>query len=390
MSPQHPRLDAAQKEAHSSFVRRVLYNLTVFEPIFWPRAPEGFTRITWKSPLGKLLHIDVREREEGAAKRLQAKFRASARQRTLGPSSSSVSSSSSSSRALQTISNSAFATTPRAPPAAHLMVGSSKQSTVPFYTSRGHSLSNSTLSPPVPHNIRQAEQKYLLICFSTSKSEIFRQINVTAFGNDQILFAELHLAYQDIRREESWLINIPLLRSQKAPSWLSWCLGDLHLYKPKKINFVSFHLMPLGRIPTPLNIKAPSIPPEQEVHMKNWHYSPCPSEIEEWNISEAFATKLLEPGHAFLDAVWLELFPKKLHSSVIYGPGKNSTLWGIHIVEGLNKAAVVWIAILVTLSSGSVGLIYSVASHDVSAAFAIAAWLATSAALFVSYFQLKG
>ncbi|KAJ5568970.1 hypothetical protein N7450_011456 [Penicillium hetheringtonii] len=384
MSPQHPRLDAAEKEANSSFLHRASYKLTLFEPIFWPRTPEGFTRITWKSPLGRLLHIDVRERKGGAAKRLQERFRASARKWTLGPPSSS-----SSSGALRTVTNSIFAATPQAPPAAHLMIGSFNQSTVPYYTSRGHSLCNSTLSPAVPHNIRQADQKYLLICFSTSKSEIFKQIDITTFGNDQTLFDNLHRVYHAIRREESWFIKIPLLRSQKVPSWLSWCLGDLHLYKPRKINFVSFHLMPLGGIPTPLNIKAPSIPPEREVHIKNWHYSPCPSEIEEWDISEAFATKLLEPGHAFLDAEWLELFPKKLRSSFIYGPGKKSTLWGIHIVEGLNKAAVVWIAILVMLSSALVGLIYSVASHDVSAAFTLAAWFATSASLFVPYLQFK-
>lgn len=147
--------------------------------------------------------------------------------------------------------------------------------------------------------------------------------------------------------------------------------------------------MPLGEVPTPFNIKAPSIPPEREVQEKNWHYSPCPSGIEEWDISEAFATKLPEPGHAFPGAQWLELFPKKLRSSFIYGPGKKSTLWGINIIEGLNKAAVALITLMTVLSSAVLGLIYSLASRDVSAAFTLAGWFATSVSLFVIYSQFK-
>ena len=147
--------------------------------------------------------------------------------------------------------------------------------------------------------------------------------------------------------------------------------------------------MPLGQIPTPFNIKTPSIPPEQEVHLENWHYSPCPIEIEEWAISATFVAKLLEPGHAFQNAEWLGLFPKKLRSSVIYEPGKRSTLWGINIVEGLNKAALMLIALCVVFSSGLLGLIYSLASHDVSGGFTLGAWYMTSAALLVSYFHFR-
>jgi hypothetical protein len=147
--------------------------------------------------------------------------------------------------------------------------------------------------------------------------------------------------------------------------------------------------MPLGEVPTPFNIRAPSLPPEQEVRMKKWHYSPCPIEVEEWAISKAFATKLLEPGHAFRDAEWLELFPKKLRLSLSNEPSSKTILWGINIIEGLNKAAVAWLALLVMISSAALGLIYSVASRDVSAAFTLAAWFATSASLSITYFQFK-
>ncbi|KAH2963159.1 hypothetical protein KXW43_002144 [Aspergillus fumigatus] len=308
LSQQHTTLEALNKETNQSFLRRALSWVTLLEPMFWPRPPEGFKRITWRSPLGKPLYIDVKEREDGAVERLQERFIASAQ----GKLSASSSSSSSISSTLGTVSSGTPAMTLRAPPAALVMNRSSTQYTVSYHANRAHSQPSPTVSATVPNNIHQARGKHLL-----------------------------------------------------------------------------FSLMPLGQTPTPFNIKTPSIPPEQEVHLQNWHYSPCPIEIEEWAISEAFAAKLLEPGHAFPNAEWLELFPKKLRSSFIYEPGKRSTLWGINIVEGLNKAALVRIALCVVFSSALLGLVYSLASHDVSAAFALAGWFATSAALFIPYFQFK-
>ncbi|GFF67364.1 putative HC-toxin efflux carrier TOXA [Aspergillus lentulus] len=377
-------LEALNKETNQSFLRRALSWVTLLEPMFWPRPPEGFKRITWKSPLGKPLYIDVKERENGAVERLQERFIVSAQERLSASSSSSFTSST-----LGTVSSDTPAMTLRAPPAALVMNRSSSQFTVSHHANIAHSQPSPTVSATVPNNIRQASGKYLLVCFSTSKSERFEQIDVTHVGNDQALFEELHTLYNSIREDESWTSKIPLLSPGKMPPWLCWFLDHLHLYEPRKINFVSFSLMPLGRTPTPFNIKTPSIPPAREVHLQNWHYSPCPIEIEEWAISEAFAAKLLEPGHAFPNAEWLELFPKKLRSSFIYEPGKRSTLWGINIVEGLNKAALVRIALCVVLSSALLGLVYSLASHDVSAAFALAGWFATSAALFIPYFQFK-
>ncbi|KAL4736964.1 hypothetical protein BDV11DRAFT_172396 [Aspergillus similis] len=232
---QHFTLEALNKEANQSFLRRVLSGVTLLEPVFWPRPPEGFKRITWRSPLGKPLYIDVKEREDGAAERLQERFRASAQERL----SASGSSSSPSSSTQGAVSSGTPAMTLRAPPAAHVMNWSSTQSTVWHNASRAYSQPSPTVSVTVPNNIRQASGKYLLVCFSTSKSERLEQIDVTHFGNDQTLFEALHIVYNSIRKEESWTSKIPLLRPGKMPPWLSWCLDHLHLYKPRKIKFVS-------------------------------------------------------------------------------------------------------------------------------------------------------
>lgn len=220
------------QSTYSSFVGGMISKFALLEPIFWPRVPEGFKRIIWRSPLGKPLYIDVKERVAGAAERLQERFRASAQETPSASSSNSTEG---------IFPSGAFTMMPCAPPAAQLARNYSSQSAVSRYSYRKHDQTSPTVSD-IPD---QMDRKYLLLCFSTNKSEIFKQIDVTSFWNDQLLFENLHLVYRAIKREESWLSKIPLLRATETPSWLRWCLDDLHLYKPKKINFVSVSFLDL-------------------------------------------------------------------------------------------------------------------------------------------------
>jgi hypothetical protein len=113
-------------------------------------------------------------------------------------------------------------------------------------------------------------------------------------------------------------------------------------------------------------------------------------EIEERARSEAFATKLLQPGHAFRSSECLELFPKKLRFPFAYRLGAQKTvLWGINVVEGVNTAAVVWLALLIMISSAVLGLVYSLVTHDVSAAFTLAACFLTSLSLVITHLQFR-
>lgn len=139
-----------------------------------------------------------------------------------------------------------------------------------------------------------------------------------------------------------------------------------------------------------MNIKCPSLPPEHEVTiLRNWHYHPCPREVEEFRIPETTAACLLEPGHAFPDDVWLELFPKKLHHSLAYESGTVTVAWGIQIVEGLNLAVIIWLLLLIFLFSALMAVLYSVITRDVAGAFTISAWLMGTSTLFTIYVQLR-
>jgi hypothetical protein len=132
-----------------------------------------------------------------------------------------------------------------------------------------------------------------------------------------------------------------------------------------------------------------SLPPADEVKKKNWHYFPCPRLIERFQVDEAFVTQLLEPGHAFLDDAWLQLFPKKLKGQFRYKYQETGIGWGIHIIEDLNPLAVAWVALFIFLASGVLGLLYSLITRDVGAGFTISGWFAMTAALSVTWLQLR-
>jgi hypothetical protein len=82
-SEEMERNQSSSQLMEPSSVRRLVSELLAsLESMFWPKPPEGFKRITWRSPVGKPLYIDVRESVDGAAERLQERFTAAAQKET--------------------------------------------------------------------------------------------------------------------------------------------------------------------------------------------------------------------------------------------------------------------------------------------------------------------
>ena len=145
--------------------------------------------------------------------------------------------------------------------------------------------------------------------------------------------------------------------------------------------------MPVGKTFRPVAVE-PALPPRREVDEKRWHYHPCPQLISDFHMDEAFITQMFEPQHAHpKDDPWLELSPKKLNDKFRYKQNDTGMAWGIRIEEDLNPVAIAWIGLLISLLSGMIGVIYSLVTSDVGAAFTIAAWIAGNAALAVLYLQ---
>lgn len=191
-------------------------------PLLWTKPPEGYKRITWLSGIGRPLYIDVKEMAEGAAKNLQERFRYSAVKET----SSSSQPSSETSISLEPIAT---------PSAAHIRADARKSSPA------DHRRSSSTRTGISDHDtsLNSNEKRYLLLCFSTHKSETFRQIDVTELKNDQYLFSCIHDTYRELKKEECWYSKVPFVKSLRLPTWMLWVPGDLHFYTPKEVNFVS-------------------------------------------------------------------------------------------------------------------------------------------------------
>lgn len=191
-------------------------------PLLWTKPPEGYKRITWLSAIGRPLYIDCKEIAEGAAQKLQERFRSSA----VETSSSSSQPSSGTSISLNHVAS---------PSAANFRTDVGK------YSLPDQRRNSSTRASISDHDTSLAcnERRYLLLCFSTHKSETFRQIDVTELKNDQYLFSCIHDTYREIKSEECWHSKFAFVKSLRLPTWMLWILGDLHFYTPKEVNFVS-------------------------------------------------------------------------------------------------------------------------------------------------------
>lgn len=128
------------------------------------------------------------------------------------------------------------------------------------------------------------------------------------------------------------------------------------------------------------------LPPADNV-ARTWHYDPCPPTTDNFQMGATLITTLLDPRHLWPGDNWLLLFPKKLDTEVECVA--RETAWGIHITDGLNPLAVAWISFLVFLSSGVLGLVYSIATKDPGAAFTIAAWFAGTMGAGITVMQIS-
>ena len=106
-----------------------------------------------------------------------------------------------------------------------------------------------------------------------------------------------------------------------------------------------------------------------------------------------------EPGHVSTNSVWWNLFPKKLNTSCPYhiADGSDDTIatngtnetWCIHIIEEFHTFAVVSVCLLIFVSGGVLGIIYSAITSDAGAGFMIAAFFDGTAAVPLTCLQLS-
>lgn len=128
-----------------------------------------------------------------------------------------------------------------------------------------------------------------------------------------------------------------------------------------------------------------SYPPQEEVKAGRWGYRPFPAAFDRYDIGQAMIRAILKPESSWNCAAWLGLCPKKLKTKLIYVEGEANTGWGLHIVEGLDRARIVWLAMSILLGAFIIGLAYTSISGDPSEGFGISAFV-TGVATCLLYF----
>lgn len=204
--------------------------------------------------------------------------------------------------------------------------------------------------------------RYLELCVNTgSLRQSLRELDVTYFTSDSELFRWIRKSYTETRG--------------------SRVRRDFHL-RPRSIRFVYFGLERRAKVH--ILCKDESFPPEDEVLAGRYHYTPCPLKPEGVMPmpSDAFIHYL---NYCNLDAevlpsqrTWLDRLPKKGQGPLMTTANATSDTelteaWGVHIIEGVDRAAVLWAMIVVlTLSLVPLLAAYISLTGDVQSATGVA------------------
>lgn len=257
----------------------------------------------------------------------------------------------------------------------------------------GPPMNTALTSSGVSNQSFQQDNQFLLLCISTSHTATLEHLDVNGLQNDEYLFNKIREAYHQARANDAWYMQTSFTRFIFSKvDWLTQFISTLNFCSPKTMDFVRFRLIPVGLTVQPWHFNSPSLPPEPEVTVKkNYHYHPCPQDDADLTcLQGAMLHSLLKPG-PHLDDFWLSRFPKKLREGLSYRSGlaDGNTGWGIHIVHGPNAVLILWLALVVTTTSGLLGIAYSVVRKDPGGGFGMASWIVALLSLAIAYLQLK-
>jgi hypothetical protein len=236
-----------------------------------------------------------------------------------------------------------------------------------------------------------ADHRFLLVCLTVSGTSTLEQLSLRDLDNDQYIWDKIRERYHELRSRTLWHQKHAITRWLSTVSWLSWLVITINLTSPHSIEFVRFQLVPVAMDIRPWNFHSPSLPPEAEVRVKKtYHYDPCPTYEDPTGFNEELLHCPWKPG-PHLDRFWLEFFPKKLKEPLQYVSSKPemNTGWGIRVVECINWASVICLAVILVGTSIVLGTVYSTVTHDVGEGFGIAAFLGTLPALGIALLHLR-
>ena len=113
------------------------------------------------------------------------------------------------------------------------------------------------------------------------------------------------------------------------------------------------------------------LPPEPQVKVeKNYHYDPCPADVEKLEIPNFW--HLLKPGPHLYD-FWLKTFPKKLRAELSYRPAVVG--WGLIVHEGWDWVVLGASMLVLIILLGVAVVFYATFTHDTASAYGLGAYV---------------
>ncbi|KAK3642116.1 hypothetical protein LTR56_010987 [Elasticomyces elasticus] len=341
---------------------------TSFKTLFRPRIRHGLTRITWTCHCGTELYADYPDTSPAEVAALSEELN--------NPSTVLATSSSIPSHGSGTLG-------PTIPAAVHQSNATPQSSSTNALS--GQSGSSSGPAMDVLATLRMFDAKlslrpkFLELCVNTGNlCQSLGEIDATRISSDVELFRWVRKRYRDLR---------------------GWRMRSRFCLQPKTMRFVRFGLEQQKKVH--ILCEDESFPSEDDViKARTYHYMPCPTNPRGSPPmpSNVFIHYLhycnLDADVPTCQNIWLNRLPKKLEESVVAearSAGSQALVeaWGVHIIEGIDGAAVLWTTI-VTLLVGIVPLLgtYIAMTGDVQSATGLASLVAAVIAILMMCIQI--
>jgi hypothetical protein len=235
--------------------------------------------------------------------------------------------------------------------------------------------SSSAQNLGVQQNSPFARNKYLELCVNVGKYETrLAEIQITSSSaassticTDAHLFRKINERYFALRKH-------------------TW---GRFFYRPTGIKFVYFGVQADCRVGF---FSGDPLPSEEAVASKRYEYNlqpPVPPPIDSRTFLHYFWN---HKAHAqSTSAKYVSRIPKKLGESLIGSLGRDELRegWGIHIIEGPNKAVICWMLLVVLGASFGVSLGYNMIMMVEDSGFAIGQWMVAALTVSLSALYLS-
>ncbi|MCJ1475644.1 hypothetical protein MMC13_004307 [Lambiella insularis] len=208
-------------------------------------------------------------------------------------------------------------------------------------------------------------RRYFELCINHSSLEKrLGEIDVSRVTNDGELFRKIREQYLNIRG----------------------CLAKrINLRKPVDIHYVRFTLEDRHRVW--VFEKPWSWPPKEEISAERWDFE-HPIDPPPPMPASAFLhyLKSSKPHHK---DIWLSRLPKKLAVSMLQEEASLPSAWGINIIEGPDKAAILLLLSTALFVSLLVAIVWSVYKNDAAGGMAIGTYLVAIIAIIGTFLAAR-